>query len=96
MTGKDLALLLSRKGQKVLSEALDLSIAEISRKLADQPDHGWTLEQMVKALDAVGLRVVSQETQDGMISIPRDELIALNLLAKRYLDRRVNNSEAGD
>lgn len=96
MTGKDLALMLSRKGQKTLAEALDLSIAEISRKLSDQPDHGWSLEQITKALAAVGLKVVSQDDQDSHISIQRDELTALNLLASRYLNRRVNGDGAGD
>lgn len=93
MIGKDLALMLSKKGQKALADALGLSIAEISRKLSDLPDHGWTLDQITKAFDVLGLRVTAAD--EDLICIPRDELVALNLLAMRYLKRRVDGDPNG-
>ena len=91
MTGQEIALILSRHGQTKLAEAVGVSTAEISRKLTSQPDHGWSLEQLAMGLDSVGARIVMPETD--MVTIKRDELTALNLLAARYLNRRVTREE---
>jgi hypothetical protein len=74
------------KGQLALAEHLNLSTAEMSRKIAGE--HGFTIDQIAQALDFVGAAVVARG--DDRILVSRDELQALNLLAKRYLDRRCN------
>ncbi len=70
-----------RHGQVKLAECLDLSEAEVSRKMNDA---GWKLEQIAKALDFVGARVISG-TEDVVI-IARDEYTALRTLARKSLE----------
>lgn len=72
------------KGQLALAEHLNLSTAEMSRKISGE--HGFTIDQIASALEFVGASVVTRG--DDKILVNRDELQALNLLAKRYLDRR--------
>ena len=71
-------------GQQALAELLDISQAEMSRKISGE--HGFTIDQFATALEFVGAAVVSRG--DEKILIDREELKSLNLLAKRYLDRR--------
>lgn len=85
MTAADIALILSRHGQTRLAEALGLSTAEISRKLTDKPDHGWTLEQLAAALDFVGAEIALPD--DSTVKIQRDELYSLHLVAARYHEK---------
>jgi hypothetical protein len=74
------------KGQQALAEHLDISSAEMSRKIAGE--HGFTMDQIANALEFVGASIL--ERGDDRVLLDKEELKSLNLLAKRYLDRRCN------
>lgn len=72
---------LLKRGQVQLAEHLDISASEVSRKI--NGDAGWTLDQLAKALDFVGAKVVP----DGdMVMLPKAEFDALRTLAKKSLE----------
>jgi len=66
----------------------DCSSQEVSRRL--NGDRNISLEDFANALDMVGITLVDAS---NVVIIPKDEIKALNLLAGRYLDRRMNSDE---
>lgn len=75
---------LLREGTKKLATLWGCSAAEASRRIND--DRGIRLSEIAKIFDALGIQVVSPD--EDVLLVPREEIQALNLLAKRYLDRR--------
>ncbi|MEM5872109.1 MAG: DUF739 family protein [Candidatus Aenigmatarchaeota archaeon] len=54
-------------GQKQLALALDMSEADISRKL--NGDRGWTIDELEKLFQVLGLKVVPKESQEHRLLI---------------------------
>ena len=60
-TKSELISLLLRKGQVKLAEALDISAAELSRKVNGET--GFTVEQWGKALDFIDVQIVPGDSK---------------------------------
>ena len=84
MTCQRLITALLRHGSCQLAELWNCNQSEVSRRLNDQ--RGILISDLCAAMDKLGIGVVMPD--EDLVLVPRDELESLNLLAKRYLERR--------
>jgi len=90
---QELVSALIRFGNHRLADLWEVSEAEASRRLSGE--RNIPLKDFISALDAIKAYVV---TDPDSRCIHKDELHALNMLSKRYLDRRMtqNNGDRSD
>lgn len=87
-TKQELTAALLQRGRADLARIWKCDDSEAGRRLAGQ--RNIPLDDFCAAIDALGIRLV---TDPEVVLIRRDEVQALNLLAQRYLDRRVNSGK---
>lgn len=73
---------LLRHGQVRLAECLDISASEVSRKINGEA--GWSLDQLAKAFDFVGAKVL---TDGDAVVVSKAEWEALRTLARKSLEQ---------
>lgn len=88
-TKQRLTTALLKHGRDELGKVWACSTPEVSRRLNE--DRNISLTDLCNAMDEVGIQLVDD---DDCVIIRRDELDALNLLANRYLERRVKGQGA--
>jgi len=89
-TKQHLTTALLRLGASKLGKVWDCSPQEVSRRI--NGDRNISLDDFANALDFLGIKLVDDA---DVAVIPKDEIRALNLLANRYLDSRLNNGGEG-
>jgi len=70
-----------RVPQSRICELLDLSPSEVSRKA--NGESGWTIDQLTAVFHNANVQIVT----DTDVVISREELDALQTLAKKYLEK---------
>lgn len=87
-TKQQLITALLKEGQVRLAEIWNCSSQEASRRIND--DRGIKLSELAKAFDELGVQLV---VDNSVCVVAKDEIRAINLLANRYLERRITGDE---
>jgi hypothetical protein len=83
---QQLTAALLKNGQSKLGELWDCSAGEVSKRVDGQ--RNINIDDMAKALTSAGVQII---TDPDMRVVHKDEIQALSLFGKLYLDHKVNN-----